>query len=149
MAALTIICSLSPKISVSNTSFGFGTQIMMWNHCFCLHTAGCWWKAPIKSKPLFYMLGFHSEVSCHPKARVAAGCAMQFWGMKLFHIWYVDTKTTLVAQVHKGGILCHHWGLSPCMSRWSLLITGQLQLALLVIICLLDFNLSLACWKGN
>lgn len=36
-----------------------------------LHSAGCWLKAPIKSKAMSYMSAFHSEVNYHLKTRDA------------------------------------------------------------------------------
>lgn len=105
----------------------------------CLHTAGCWLKAPIKSKALFCMSDLHSEVNCHPKTRDAVGYTTQFWDLKLSCICYLGIKTTLIAWVNKGGILCNWWGLSPRTSRWSLVISEQLQPALLENMKLVEF----------
>ena len=62
----------------------------------CLHTAGCWLKAAVKSKTLSYMSGLHSEVNCRPKTRDAVGYATQFRDLKLSRICYLDIKTTLI-----------------------------------------------------
>lgn len=118
MATVSSIHRLSQKAYVNNATFFLGMQKI--SGFVCLHTAGCWLKAPIKSKTMFCMSDWHSELNCHPKTRDAVKYVKQFRDPTSS----AYTKTALISWVPSAASFMVGGSI-------KVMSTGQLQAALL------------------
>lgn len=86
----------------------------------CLHTAGCWLQAPIKSTTLLYMSALHWEVNGRPKPRESVGYCRPSSGCKAvpyLFTWHKDHFDCLDERVWhplQSVEHSHYWAATTC-----------------------------------